>query len=122
SGDSNTVGQYILTYNVSDAAGNPAVAVTRTVNVVAAADTTLPTITLSGANPLTLTQGTPYSEPGYSATDNVDGNITSNVAVSGNLDTNTVGQYILTYNVSDAAGNPAVEVTRTMNVVDAADK
>ena len=28
------------------------------------------------------------------------------------------GQYIITYNVSDAAGNAATEVTRTVNVND----
>ena len=101
---------------MSDAAGNPATA-TRTVNVVAPADTTAPVITLMGDNPRTLTQGTGYSEPGFTAMDNVDGNITSSVAVTGIVNSNAVGQYTLSYNVSDAAGNPAVTVTRTVNVV-----
>ena len=32
--------------------------------------------------------------------------------------TNTLGDYVITYNVSDAAGNPADEVTRTVHVVE----
>ena len=34
------------------------------------------------------------------------------------MDTTTVGTYTVTYNASDAAGNNATEVTRTVNVVD----
>jgi hypothetical protein len=38
--------------------------------------------------------------------------------VSGNVDSNTVGSYTLTYNVIDTSGNTAVAITRTANVVD----
>ena len=34
------------------------------------------------------------------------------------MDTSTVGTYLVTYNVSDTAGNAAIEVTRTVNVVE----
>ena len=37
------------------------------------------------------------------------------------MDTNTAGQYIVTYNVSDAAMNAATEVTRTVNVNEVVD-
>ena len=43
--DETTVGTYTVTYNVTDANGNAAVEVTRTVNVV---DNTIPVITLTG--------------------------------------------------------------------------
>ena len=43
--DVNTVGSYVLTYDYTDASGNTAAQVTRTVNVV---DTTIPVITLTG--------------------------------------------------------------------------
>ncbi|GAA4956783.1 hypothetical protein GCM10023315_00050 [Algibacter aquimarinus] len=33
------------------------------------------------------------------------------------VETNTAGTYIVTYNVSDAAGNAAAQVTRTVNVI-----
>jgi len=38
--------------------------------------------------------------------------------VSGNVDSNTVSSYTLTYNVIDTSGNTAVAITRTANVVD----
>jgi len=80
-------------------------------------DTTPPEITLSGDNPLTLECGTPYSEPGFTATDDLDGDITDRVVVTGSVDHTTVDTYLLHYNVSDSAGNPAEEKTRTVNVV-----
>ena len=45
---------------------------TRTVDVV---DTTIPVITLIGANPQTIEAGSPYVELGATATDNYDGDI-----------------------------------------------
>jgi hypothetical protein len=108
------LGQYLLTYNVSDAAGNAATPVTRTVNVVA--DTVAPVITLSGASRMDVVQGTAYTEPGFTATDNVDGNITASVMVMGTVNTAVLGQYVLTYHVTDATGN-ATSATRTVNVV-----
>ena len=113
----NTVGNYTVTYNVSDAAGNPATQVTRTVNVTADADATIPVITLEGANPQSIELGTAYSELGATATDNIDGDITNNIVIdASNVDVDTVGDYTVTYNVSDAAGNPADEVTRTVTI------
>jgi len=109
-------GQYIINYDVSDAAGNAAITVTRTVNVIAA-DTVKPVIVLTEPNPFNLTVGQDYVEPGYTATDDIDGVITSQVVVDKSaLDNTTVGEYDIKYNVSDAAGNAADEVTRTVIV------
>ena len=119
--DVNVLGEYTVTYNVSDAAGNAAIQVTRTVNVV---DTTIPEITLTGANPQSIELGTPYSELGATATDNADDDstITSAIVIDANaVDVNVLGDYTVTYNVSDAAGNAAIQVTRTVNVVDTSD-
>ena len=113
----NTVGNYTVTYNVSDAAGNPATQVTRTVNVTADADSTIPVITLVGANPQIIELGTAYSELGATATDNIDGDISANISIDATyVDINTVGDYTVTYNISDAAGNPATQVTRTVTI------
>ena len=117
----NTIGSYTVTYNVSDAAGNAAIQVTRTVNVV---DTTIPEITLTGANPQSIELGTSYSELGATATDNADDNstITSAIVIDASaVNVNVLGEYTVTYNVSDAAGNAAIQVTRTVNVVDTSD-
>jgi hypothetical protein len=55
-------------------------------------------------------------DPGVEAHDVRDGNITSNITVSGTVDVNTTGTYTLTYSVSDAAGNEA-SITRTVNIL-----
>ncbi len=109
------IGTYVITYNVSDAAGNAASQVTRTVNVLT--ETTPPVITLNGAAVVDLETGDTYTEQGATATDNFDGDITANIVVGGDVvDTNNIGSYILTYDVNDAAGNAAIQVTRTVNV------
>ncbi len=110
------IGTYTLNYNVSDAAGNTATQVSRTVNVNAVADTTVPVITLNGSSTMNLTVGDSFTDPGATATDNVDGNLTSSIVVTGSVNTATAGIYTLNYNVSDAAGNAATQVSRTVNV------
>lgn len=113
--DTNTAGTYIITYNVSDDTGKAASEVTRT--VIVAADIVAPVITLTGSDTINVTLGDAFTDPGATATDNVDGDITTSIVVSGDtVDVNTAGTYTITYNVSDAAGNPATEVTRTVTV------
>jgi uncharacterized protein YjbI with pentapeptide repeats len=109
------VGNYSVTYNVSDIAGNAAAPVTRIVNVV---DTTPPVITLIGAASITVEGGTTYTDAGATATDIGDGDLTGAIVVGNTVNTAVVGSYTVTYNVSDAEGNAATQVTRTVNVVD----
>ncbi|MES9944380.1 MAG: DUF5011 domain-containing protein [Candidatus Thiodiazotropha sp.] len=118
--DITTPGTYALTYDVSDAAGNAASQVTRTVVVSdGTADTAPPVITLLGANPFELSTGNTFTDPGATATDDVDGDISANIMVGGDtVDITTPGTYALTYDVSDAAGNAASQVTRTVVVSD----
>ncbi len=107
-------GTFTLTYNVSDSAGNEATPVTRTVKVV---DQTAPVITLLGENPIEVNVGATFVDPGATALDNVDGDLTGQIAVSGGpVDTSVPGDFTLTYNVSDIAGNTATQVTRTVHV------
>jgi len=111
--DINTVGTYTVTYNVSDAAGNAATQVTRTVNITP--DVTIPVITLLGESEVSLELGSIYTDAGATAIDNIDGDITSSIEIVNNVDINTVGTYTVTYNVSDAAGNAALQVIRSVN-------
>ena len=111
-----TVGTYSVTYNVSDAAGNSATQVTRTVTITA--DVTVPVITLVGDATVSLELGSTYTDAGATAVDNIDGTITSNIATVNTVDVNTVGTYSVTYNVSDAAGNSATQVTRTVTITE----
>jgi len=116
--DTSTIGSYSVTYNVTDAAGNAAATQTRTVNVIAVPDISAPIITLTGDNPQTIIVGIAYTELGATAQDNVDGDISANIAIdSGAVDTNIVGSYSVTYNVSDTAGNVATTQTRTVDVI-----
>ena len=81
-------------------------------------DTTPPVITLNGDATVDLNVGDSYTEAGATATDDTDGDISGNIVVGGDtVDTSVAGTYIVTYNVSDAAGNAATEVTRTVNVI-----
>src|SRR2546426_5539278 len=112
-------GTYTVTYNVSDKAGNAATQVTRTVNVVnnTPLDTTPPVITLLGSNPVTVQVGSTYTDAGATATDNVDGVLTSKIVTVNPVNTGVVGTYTVTYNVKDASGNASTQVTRIVNVV-----
>ncbi|WP_369821271.1 immunoglobulin-like domain-containing protein, partial [Oleiphilus sp. HI0080] len=114
--NTNIPGTYTVTYNVSDVAGNFAAQVTRTVIV---ADTTPPAISLIGSSTVNVEQGTSYSDAGATASDSVDGVITANITVSGDtVDPATAGSYVIRYDVTDAAGNAAPQVTRTIIVAD----
>ena len=84
-------------------------------------DTTPPVITLVGSNPITVGQGSTYVDPGATANDNVDGNITNSIVINTSaVNTAVPGNYTVTFNVSDVAGNAATQVTRTVHVSGAA--
>lgn len=80
-------------------------------------DKEAPVITLIGEDTVNLSVGYTFTDPGATATDSVDGDITENIVVGGDaVDTNTAGMYTITYNVTDEAGNAAIEVARTVIV------
>ena len=123
--NTNTSGTYSITYNVSDSAKNQAIEVTRTVIVTTptppltlppAIDSTKPVITLLGDSTVNIIKDTNYSDAGATASDNKDGNITSNIVINNPVDTALIGTYLITYDVNDSSGNSAVQVTRTLNV------
>lgn len=59
-------------------------------------DTAPPIITLIGETNMIITLGTEFIDPGSSALDDTDGDITSNIQVTGYVDTSVVGDYVLT--------------------------
>jgi predicted outer membrane repeat protein len=75
-----------------------------------------PTVTLKGVTPMTLEVFSAWSDPGATASDNVDG---SNlvVSVNGTVDNKKIGSYVLTYTATDSSGNTGSR-TRTVKVVD----
>lgn len=94
-------GTYLITYRATDSSGNTG-EIQRTVIV---GDFTSPVILLQGESRMYIKVGTPYTEPGFSATDNMDGDITMKVSVTGTVDTSKMGRNNITYTVTDTAGN-----------------
>jgi hypothetical protein len=84
-------------------------------------DTTPPVITLKSPIPPSVyyvNKDSNYKDPGYTAVDDVDGDITSNVILTPSvINTADTGTFQVKYNVSDKAGNAAVEKTRTVRVM-----
>lgn len=98
-----------VTYTVSDRAGNVATA-ERTIPYY---DPVPPQITLKGESAIAFTVGSgSFTEPGYTATDNLDGDLTDHVTVQGSVDSNTPGIYTVTYSVTDSHGNTATKKRR----------
>ena len=108
------LGTTVVIWTATDVFGNSASA-TQNVTVFQS-DTTPPVIALNGANPLLLELGTAYTEPGASALDAVDGDLTAAIQTSGGVDANTEGSYTVNYSVADAAGNTA-SASRTVQVL-----
>lgn len=75
-----------------------------------------PVITLTGLNPMSVTSGSTFTDPGATASDIEDGNISSQIVMTGTVNTLITGTYTLTYNVTDSGGLPAATVTRTVVV------
>lgn len=111
--DTATPGTYNVTYTVSDSAGNSDTAIRE---VIVLKDTVPPVITLNGDNPVVLWINDEYVESNASASDNVDGDLTSAIVKTGSVKSDSVGEYSITYTVSDAAGNES-SVIRIVKVI-----
>jgi hypothetical protein len=85
---------------------------------VSVVDTTAPEITLLGSDPVTIEVHSAYTDDGATASDNYDGDLTSSIVTYNPVNTELLGTYTLTYDVTDSNGNAADQVTRTVNVVD----
>ncbi len=81
-------------------------------------DKVAPEMKLKGSNPMIIKAGSgDYVEPGATAMDNVDGDLSMHIEISGNVKTTAIDTYIVTYRVSDVAGNVTTK-TRTVIVTD----
>ena len=79
-------------------------------------DTIKPTIALNGGSVFRTEKNKPYLEPGVTAFDNLEGDISSRYVVFGTVDTTTVGPYYLKYIVQDLYGNTSDTAYRTVFV------
>lgn len=99
--DGHKPGSYTITYSVEDAAKN----VCEVKRLVIVMDTTAPSIILKGSSSIYVELGSDFTDPGFSAVDTQDGEITGRVHVSSSVDTGRRGVYSVNYSVEDAAGN-----------------
>jgi len=112
--DEDALGSYSVAYDVTDSDGFPAVTVTRSVVV---ADTQPPTIILNGPAAQTVEGAIPYADPGATATDAFEGDLTGSIVTTGSVDPWVLGPQIIGYGVADSSGNSA-NSARTVTVVD----
>jgi len=129
--DTADTGLYVTKYTSQDTAGNDTPIQNRLIHV----EDTPPTIELEGGAGLGLTIGEEYEEYGVEVTDAEDcglksgqpipctdldalpNTIMDNVVITGSVDSNTLGDYTLTYVVTDSVGNKSETLTRTVSVV-----
>lgn len=108
---------YTVTLKYRDQVGNP-VATDEVESIVI--DTVAPTITLLGESTVSIGENETYVDAGSTASDAVEGDVTSRIVITNSVDTTTPGTYTVIYAVSDSIGNVAENVTRTV-VVEAAE-
>jgi uncharacterized protein YjbI with pentapeptide repeats len=116
-GDGSTfpIGSWLVTCTASDDSGNPVMGQFW----VTVGDNTGPVITLLGANLQVIEAGDAYVDPGATAFDLVDGDVSGDIVIDTSaVDTMTAGSYSVTFNVSDSRDNPADQETRTVVVDD----
>lgn len=83
-------------------------------------DNEKPVIQLNGPDEITVKVGEKYEELGARVTDNlsyIDVNIGKRLVITGNVNTNEIGDYTLIYSVKDLNGNEAEIKTRKVHVV-----
>ena len=100
-------------YSVEDSSGNK----TEVTRSIVYRDPEGPTLVLKGEPTITINAGAAWTEPGYTSLDNVDGDLTAKVVVSGKVQNHIAGTYELTYTVSDSFGN--VTTTKRTIIVQA---
>ena len=85
-------------------------------------DTVKPVITLLGKKTITISVDDEFKDPGATAMDNIDGNITKKIKIDENVDNTTAGTYTVKYSVKDKAGNKAVAVRKVLVKVEKEEK
>ena len=102
-----------IKYIVKDSSNNK----TKVIRKIIKNDIEKPIITLKGNDKISIIVNGTFTEPGYSALDNCDGDITNSVTVTGSVNTNIPGEYKINYSVKDSSNNEDVKV-RTVIVRD----
>lgn len=110
--DTKKIGNYYVDYSLK--IGGKTLHVRRNVKVI---DDINPVIKLKGEQIIKMSINKQYIEPGYTAIDEYDGDITNKVQITGEIDAENYGEYVLTYKATDNSNNQT-EVNRIIKVVD----
>ena len=113
------LGSYQLTFDHTDAAGNAATRLTRSVSYRGRYHGP-GVITLTGDQEVRHQVWQAYVDGGATGIDSVEGNLTSSIVLANPVDLNQPGRYVLTYNLTDASGNAAQQISRTVEVYNSA--
>jgi uncharacterized protein (TIGR03382 family) len=108
------VGQNTVTLTCTDTSGLSSTC-TATVTVQ---DRNVPALTLNGPGTDRVECGEAYRDPGATARDQCEGDLSGGIVVSGAVDSRTLASYPLTYSVKDSSGNTSSTVSRQVTVVD----
>lgn len=101
--NTNKVGTYEILYRTDIKYLKRENFVHRTVHII---DDSVPSITLKGSD-VTLSIGDAYKEPGFTAYDEYDGDLTGKVKIENKVDLTKAGTYQIHYEVTDSSGNIA---------------
>ena len=104
-----------IVYTVTDSSGNKATAE----RPIEYTDPVPPVITLLGDAEITSERRAPFADPGATAKDNLDGDLTEQITVDGTVDNTVIGDYKLTYTVTDSFGNIGT-ANRVIHIVERA--
>lgn len=110
--DTTVIGNYYVDYSLKIGYSN--LKIRRNIIVI---DDIAPVIKLKGNQIVEISIREEYEEPGYSAIDEYDGDITDKVETIGEVNNNEYGEYVIKYRVKDNSNN-TVEVNRIVKVID----
>lgn len=77
-----------------------------------------PVVSLNGATVVTLALGELFVDPGATASDLQDGDLSTSIMVDSQLDNTVAGDYFIRYQVTDSSQNAAIDKVRILRVVD----
>ena len=84
-------------------------------------DLSPPLVTLEGEGTVTSVLNEEYNDPGATAIDDIDGDISSSVYIESNVNVDHVGTYTVSYTAVDDAGNVSPPVSRTVIIYNTAE-
>ncbi len=123
--DTSIDGRYTVTYNAADSKFNKAGNVEGTIKITVVVDTKPPVLDYTGDDTIHVNQGGSFEPPIVNATDNEDGDVKVDYIIKdseGNVvdkvDTSKPGDYTITYEAEDEAGNKSEQDVVITVVVD----